>query len=70
MTEQKHLIWSNYGLDYEDWRADLEAEYPKLSEDERITLMHEINNDYLEDERLNLNIQLPTKILVIANIGR
>ena len=26
MTEQKHLIWSNYGLDYEDWRADLEAE--------------------------------------------
>lgn len=70
MTEQKHLIWSNYDLDYEDWRADLEAEYPDLSEDERIALMYEINNDYLDDERLNLNIQLPTKILVIADIGR
>ena len=21
------FIWSNYGLDYEDWRDDLEAEY-------------------------------------------
>lgn len=29
MTEQKHLIWSNYDLDYEDWRADLEAEYSR-----------------------------------------
>lgn len=70
MTEEKHLIWSNYDLDYEDWRADLEAEYPDLSEDERIALMYEINNDYLDDKRLNLNIQLPTKILVIADIGR
>ena len=28
MTEPKYLIWSNYSLDYEDWREDLEAEYP------------------------------------------
>lgn len=21
MTEQKHQIWSDYDLDYEDWRA-------------------------------------------------
>ena len=32
MKEAKHIIWSNYGLDYEDWREDLEAEYPSLSE--------------------------------------
>lgn len=52
MSEDKHIIWSNYALDYEDWRADLEAEYPELSEDERISLMYEINGHYLDDERM------------------
>ena len=28
MSEEKHLIWSNYDLDYDDWRDDLEADYP------------------------------------------
>lgn len=70
MSEDRHIIWSNYDLDYEDWREDLEAEYPDLSEDERIALMHELNNDYLDDERLNLSIQLPQPILMIADIGR
>ena len=34
MKEERHVIWSNYGLDYEDWRDDLEADtriYPKMS---------------------------------------
>ncbi|MGM9601499.1 MAG: hypothetical protein ACI3W5_07950 [Faecousia sp.] len=70
MSEDRHIIWSNYDLDYEDWRADLEAEYPDLSEEERIALMYELNNDYLDDERLNLSIQLPQPILMIADIGR
>ena len=39
MNEERHVIWSNYSLDYEDWRDDLEADYPDLSEDERISLM-------------------------------
>ena len=69
MTEQKYLIWSNYALDYEDWRADLEADYPELSEDDRMALMYEINSDYLDDERANLNIQLGQPILIIADLG-
>ena len=69
MTEQKHLIWSTYALDYEDWKDDLEAEYPDLSEHERMDLMYEINSDYLDDERANLNIQLSQPILVIADLG-
>ena len=69
MTEQKHLIWSNYALDYEDWRADLEADYPELSEDDRMALMYEINSDYLDDERANLNIQLGQPILIICRPG-
>ena len=69
MTDGAHLIWSNYDLDYEDWRDDLEAEYPELSEDERYYKMLEINQDYLDDERMNLNIQLSQPILVIADLG-
>ena len=69
MTEQRHLIWSNYDLDYEDWRDDLEEDHPELTEDERMALMYEINNRYLDDERVNLNIQLDQPILVIADLG-
>ena len=39
MTDQDHLIWSDHVLDYEDWRADLEDEFPDLTEDERYTMM-------------------------------
>lgn len=69
MKDDRHIIWSNYDLDYDDWKADLEEEYPELSEDARISLMYEINNDYLDDERCNLNIQLSRPILVIGNLG-
>ena len=69
MSEAAHIIWSNYALDYEDWKADLEENYPDLSEDERIALMYEINNDYLNDERVNLNVQLSQPILVIGDLG-
>ena len=69
MTEQKYRIWSDYDLDYEDWREDLENEYPELSEYERMALMHEINGGYLDDERANLNIQLSQPILIIADLG-
>ena len=69
MKDGDHLIWSNYALDYEDWRDDMEAEYPGLSEDERYCKMLEINRDYLDDERMNLNIQLSQPILVIADLG-
>ena len=54
MSEDKHIIWSNYDLDYEDWRGDLETEYPELSEDERISLMYEINGHYLDRLRPGL----------------
>lgn len=70
MTDTDHLIWSNYSLDYDDWKDDLEAEYPELSEDERQERMYEINGDYLDDERVNLNIQLSRPILIIADLER
>ena len=40
----RHIIWSDIHLDFEDWRADLEEQYPDLSEDELIQKMYEINS--------------------------
>lgn len=69
MAEDRHIIWSNYDLDYEDWRGELEAEYPDLTDNERMSLMYEINDEYLSDERINLNIQLSQPILIIGDLG-
>ena len=66
----RHIIWSDIHLNFEDWRADLEEQYPDLSEDELVQKMYEINSEYLGDERMNLNIQLSQPILVVADIGR
>lgn len=65
----KHVVWSDINLDFEDWRDDLQEQYPTASEDELITKMYEINNDYLDDERTNLNIQLPQSIIVVGDLG-
>ena len=69
MADEKHVIWSNYDLNYEDWREHLEAEYPDMTEDERIRLMYEINDSYLDDERRNLDIRLSGPILIIGDFG-
>lgn len=66
----RHVIWGDINLSFEDWRDDLQEEYPDLSEDELYQKMYEINAEYLGDERMNLNIQLNQPILVIADIGR
>ena len=70
MSDDRHVIWSNYDLDYEDWRDVLEDEFPEMTDDQREMLMYERNSEYLEDERINLNIQLAMPILVIGDIGR
>lgn len=66
----RHVIWGNIDLDLDDWRDDLEAEYPELSEDELYYKMYDINNEYLDDERMNLNIETGQPIIVIADLGR
>lgn len=68
MNDRAHMIWSSEP-DYEDWREELAAEYPELSEEERIDLMYERNNEYLDDERENLDIQLSSPILVVGDLG-
>ena len=67
MNDKKYPIWSNYDLDYDDWRADLEENYPELSENERIEMMYETHNHYLDDERVDIQLNMP--ILIIGDLG-
>lgn len=69
-TKDRHIIWSDINLDLDDWREDLQAEYPDLSEDELYQTMYEINGDYLDNERENLDIQLSQPIIIIGDLGR
>lgn len=69
-ASERHVIWSDINLDFEDWKADLREEYPDLSENELYEKMYELNGEYLYDERSNLNIRLSQPIIVIADIGR
>ena len=64
----KNIIWSDYYLDIEDWRSELEETYPGLSEEELMRKMYEENNDNLDDERMNLDIQLSAPILVCCDL--
>lgn len=67
---EKKMIWSNRDLDLKDWIDDLKENYPDLDEDGLTTKMYEIIGDYLDDERVNLNIRCGDDIIVIADIGR
>ena len=67
---KKHIIWSNRDLKLEDWEDCLKDwEQEITDEDEQWMLVHQWNNEYLEDERANLNIDLHAGILAIADLG-
>lgn len=67
---KEFVIWSNTDLNLDDWRADLEVEYPDYDEDELYRLMCDINDEYLDDERLNLRKHADGEIVIIADLGR
>ena len=69
MNKTKHTIWSNLNLDINDW-GELRDEHPGYTENDLIKEMYRINNDYLDDERCNLNIKCRTDIIVFGDIGR
>lgn len=73
----RHIIWSNMNLEADDWH-DGYKEYLEANEldddsgDENklYEYMVETNDDYLSDERLNLDIQLSQPIIIIGDLGR
>ena len=66
----KHIIWTN-NLDYEDWKDDLEEEYPpeEYSDEYRMQTMYEINDSYLDDERMNLDKEFDREIIAVGNLS-
>ena len=67
--DNKHIIWSDINLDLDDWIDALRETMPYAPEDELYAEMLKTNAENLDDERYNLNIQLPQEILVIADLG-
>lgn len=72
----RHIVWSDADLNLDDWRDDLleNAEVNGYDldpndEDALYKEMVETNERYLEDERVNLDIQLDRPIVVIAKLG-
>ena len=65
----KHVIWSNEDLRLEDFIGQIEEAYPDASEAEKYQLMQEINDDFLDDDRMNLNIRMDEPILVVGDLG-
>lgn len=73
----RHIIWSNVNLDLDDWRDDMREQLevngisPDEIDDDRLYAeMLDTNDSYLDDERVNLNIQQAQPIIVIADLGR
>lgn len=72
----RHIIWSDVSLDPDDWRDGYkdfleanELDGDPNNEDELYQWMVETNADYLDDERMNLNIQLSQPIIMVGDLG-
>lgn len=63
----KHTIWTSDIGELSNWQDFLDEYYPNADEYEQYLAVAELNNDYLGDERMNLNI--PCRILAIAELG-
>lgn len=67
-------IW-NSQIQIEDWRDFLKEEFPDkdpetlLSDGEAFDLAYVTNQEYLEDERRNLDIDMGNPIIVIGDLG-
>lgn len=76
MSNKSHIIWSNLNLDIEDgWReaytecAVINDWGDEPDEYEIYEYMTEVNGMYLDDERMNLDIDILQPIIAIADLG-
>lgn len=73
----RHIVWGNMNLNLDDWREDMREQLEMngttpddITEDMLYEEMLRTNDDYLDDERCNLNVQLSEPIIIIADLGR
>ena len=70
MKNNERIIWQNIDIDIKDYEDFLQDEYPDIIDDyDKHQLCCELNDEYLDDERINLDIQLDNSIIVIADLG-
>ena len=66
----KHMIWSSW-INEDEWRDDIKNECKEngieYDETEFYRMAYELNSDYLDDERINLDIDIPNGIIAIAD---
>ena len=56
----EHIIWSNFDVNVADYADFLQEEYPEVTDpDEQYELCCEMNYAYLDDEKANLDMELP-----------
>lgn len=67
-----HTVWSNSSDHIDKLIIDLKesGEYPDLDDDELWCEACKLNSFYLDDQKINLDIQLSSPIVCIADIGR
>lgn len=72
----KHIIWSNYNLNLEDWIDDLKemlteegVDCSDWEDSKFLDMINEVNNNYFDDERCNLNLPTEGRIIEIADVG-
>lgn len=69
MNKAKRMIWSS-DYNVEDFKEWLDECYPEADEYEREELAYLQNQDYLDDERMNLGrIVAPAGIVLLADLG-
>lgn len=66
---EKRVVWSNINLDINDWKEDIYENYPELPRSEYEDKMVELNDEYFEDEKSNLNKSIDGDLIVIADLG-
>ena len=76
-TNDRRIVWSDQNLDIEDWQEGykeyLEANELDLDPDDEQAIyewMVETNEEYLSDERMNLDIQISKPIIIFGDLGR
>ena len=70
METTKKIIWTN-NIDIANWAEDIKEWYPDedLTESEMWNIAYENNMDNLEAEKANLNKELGTSLVMIADLG-
>lgn len=73
---KKHIVWSNYNLNLEDWIDDLKemlteegVDCSDWEDSKFLDMINEVNNNYFDDEHCNLNLPTEGRIIEIAEVG-